>query len=277
MALSIRITNVTQLYPEGYYVQWTLDDVNPSVSGHYQFKIFRSGGSEGPWEPLAELLDQYSYFDQLPQPPDTKYRDYRRPNVFGLNYSFFYKIEVTAPNGSTAVVIDEPNPKLEPKQAGFWRKATRDFQKSVLLAGTPAAVLKRRRWGLRCKICLDKITRESLRSACINCYGTGFEKGYWDPIPTRIRRSAPQGASQVTPEQRQDGNDVKIHIPRIPNVEEGDLIVFTRDNKRYIADQQVETQITLTPVHQVVSALEIPRDNIIYRIKIDTQSRNPIL
>lgn len=277
MALKIRFSRITPVYPEGYYVQWTLDGVDPRVSGHYRFRLYRSGSNAGPWELVSESIDTYSYFDQLNQPPGTTYAQNRRPNVFGLNVAFYFKIEVTAPNGDVATLIDDTDPSPNIKMAGIWRKADRDFRKTLQFTGTPAVVLKRRLWGPRCLKCFDPITKEPLRSACTECFGTGFEKGYWDPVAVHIRRTAPQGATQVTPEQRQDGNDVKLYLPWIPGVAQGDLCVFLHDGRRFLADQQTETQINLASVHQTISALELSRDHIAYRIHIDPTTRYPLL
>lgn len=278
MALKVRFTRVTPVYPEGYYLQWTLDGVNPRVTGHYRFELTRSGSGNGPWETFTPALtDTYSHFDKLDQPAGTTYATNRRPNVFGLNITYYYRLVVTTPDGEIATVIDDTGPVVSPKMATLWRKADRDFRKTLLFTGTPAVVLKRRMWGPRCPKCFDPITKEPLRSACTACYGTGFQKGYWDAVPVHIRRTVAQGASQVTPEQRQDSNDVKLYVPWFPAVDPGDLCVFLNDDRRFLVDQQVETQINLVPVHQTVSVLELARDHIAYRLPIDLTSVYPLL
>jgi RecJ-like exonuclease len=142
----------------------------------------------------------------------------------------------------------------------------------LIINGVPVAILKRRHWGERCNSCYDKTTRDVNRSKCIVCYGTGFKFGYFDPVYTKVKRSAPESNSQLTPEGRIDSNSTKIHCAYTPQLDTQDIIVFLRDNRRFIVDQQTETQITTVTVHQVVNALELSRDNIAFRLKVDNKA-----
>lgn len=277
MALSVQFTRVSPMYPQGFYVQWTLRSVDQAASGAYAFTLERSGGPSGPWEPVMSATDTYAHWDKFDQPAGTTYATHRRPNQFAFGRSYYYRVRVVAPNGVTAEYVDDTEPGLDPKQAQYWRKADYDLRKGLRFTGTPAAVFKKRRWGERCPKCTSKVTRDPLRGACVNCFGTGFVRGYYEPVLLNLRRGAPQGTSQQTPEGRQDSNGVKITAPSTPGLEPGDLIVFLRDNRRFEVDQQIETQITLVTVHQTVQAMELGHDHVAYRLRVDKTSLNPIL
>jgi len=258
-------------------MQWTLDGVTPQMNGDFVFALERSGAMNGPWEPvIAGLINNYAYFDKFPQPPNTSYRDVRPTNMFSFGRDFFYRVTVKAPNGETSQAVEEASatPYMNGKMAGQARKATKNIETSLRLNGTEVALLKRRRWGVRCD-CVDKQTREPTKSQCLKCYGTGFRGGFFDPIIELVRRSIPQGGISMQPEQRNEANSVRITFPSTPGLDQGDLFVFLRDGRRYEVDQPSETQFQLNTIHQYCNATELPRTHIYYRIKVDAGAENP--
>lgn len=277
MALSIKLTKITPLYPHGFFVQWALGGA--TASGVYRFDVFRSGSSEGPWELVVrQLANQYAYTDRLVQPEGTAHADYRRPNQLGFTRGFFYRVVVTGPDGAQAEVVDDLDPQLDRKQAQYWRKMVRDLSVGLRkLNGVPCAVLKKKQWGERCPRCYDKVSREVVRANCVTCWGTGFVGGYWAPVKVHTRRSAPVSATQQTPEGKSDSNSVRIWMPHIPQLDRDDVIVFLRDNKRFRVDQQSETQITTVTVHQTISAVEIERSHILYKLPVDVDAVQPLI
>ncbi len=64
------------------------------------------------------------------------------------------------------------------------REITRKEQlRHAALTSPRGYLLKVRRYGPRCTECTDEFTQEVKRSLCDTCYGTGYEGGYFDPIP----------------------------------------------------------------------------------------------
>lgn len=278
MPVSIRFTRFTPRPPEGFFLQWTLDGVTSQLNGDFLFSLERAGASAGPWTPVVSgLVNQYAYYDKLPQPPGTTYRDYRPANMFSFGRDFTYRLTVTAPDGSTAFTVDEASatPFMNGKMEGQRRKAARDFRVSLRLNGTEVALLKRKRWGPRCPKCVDKLLKEPTLSTCKVCYGTGFTGGFWSPIVEMVRREIPQGAIAVTPEGRGEGNAVRVKFPDSPGLDQGDLFVFFRDGRRYTIDSPSETQFQLNTVHQYATCLELPRGSILYSVPVDFNTKNP--
>lgn len=279
MALTIRFTRFSPHPPEGLFMQWTLDGVTPQMNGDFTFSVERSGSSLGPWELIASgLINNYAYFDKFPQPPNTSYRDVRPTNMFSFGRDFFYRVKVKAPNGESSEAVDEASstPFMDPKIAGHARKATKNIETSLRINGTEAALFKRLRWGVRC-VCVDKQTREPTRSQCKICYGTGFRGGFFEPVIAKVRRSIPQGASAVMPEQRTEGSSVRITYPSNPGLDQGDLLVFLRDGRRYEIDQPSDTQFQLNTLHQYCDALELPRTHVYYQVVVNRTLKDPWL
>ena len=52
-------------------------------------------------------------------------------------------------------------------------------------------------------------------------------------------------------------------------IEEGDVLVFLRDNKRFVVKQQTQTELITVSVHQKVFVSELARSSIEYRILVD--------
>ena len=279
MSLEIRVLAIAPLFPQGFFVQWTLNGA--TESGAYLFSIYRSGGRNGPWDLIAkDLSNQYAFVDKFLLPFAQTTEDVLRPNQLNLFREFVYKVVVTSPSGVTAEVIDDTNPNFEgalndKKMNQYWRKSVRDFRLTLKFNGTRCVILKRRHWGVRCE-CVDKKTKEIMRSSCRKCWGTGIVEGYWAPFLTYARRNISTNASAVTAENKSDSNDGKFWMPDYPSLESEDLIIVMKENSRWRADQNTQTQIRLQDVHQVVSAQAIDRSHVIYRLLIDPSQIKPL-
>lgn len=273
--MKLSIPAITALFPYGYYVQWSMD--RAVESGSYKFSLYRSGGSSGPWDAVAEnLVNQYSFEDRFTKPFEQTTPDVVRPNQLNQFRDFWYRVVVTTPSGGSLDVVDNVSPLFEGtladrKMFQYQRKALRDFCLQLKLNGTPVAILKRRHWGVRCT-CVDKATRELVRSACVKCWGTGFLEGYWDPIYTRARRAPSSNSSAVTPENKSDANDIRFWLPDIPALEQDDLIIFLKDNTRWRVDVTTSTQIRLQDTHQVISGQALDKGDIVYRIRLQPRA-----
>lgn len=281
--MKLTLTKMTSLYPNGHYIQWSIKDARES--GAYVVTLYRAGGPDGPWELVADgLVNQYAYLDRFTQPPGTSPLDVLKPNQLRMFRNFYYRVDVTTPSGAKLTATDEVGPVLlsegQPlvnrKMAGFYRKAKRDHAVNLKFSGTPVALLKRRVWGERCD-CLDKYTKERMRASCTDCWGTGFKGGYWTPTLSQARRGAGQSSTQITPEQKADANDAKIWMADVPAMERDDVVVFLDDQRRFRIDQQLQTEIKLTAVHQLFSAQEYDHSHIIYRLPVDRNSLHPLV
>lgn len=272
MVMEPTIKAITPLYPHGFFVQWDVRDA--TESGVYTFDIYRSGWNEGPWEKLAGgLIDQYAYVDRFGAPFSQTTESVLQPNQLALYRPFWYRVVVTSPSGKIAEAVENFHPRDEEaindrKMSQYHRKALRDFRLSLKFNGTRCFILKRKHWGVRCE-CVDKKTREIVRSSCRKCWGAGIIGGYWSPHVTYARRNVTTNASAITPQGKSDATDTKFWMPDFPSLESEDVIVFARDKSRWRIDQTVSTEIRLQQVHQVVSAQVIDRSHILYQFPVD--------
>jgi hypothetical protein len=268
MALTVTITRTTPLYPHGAYVQWDLDGA--VEEGSYFFSLLRSGSSNGPWDEIMPAsAGAYNFMDRFPTPSVAGYQD---PTQLSLVRGFFYKVLCVPPSGFANQVsaVTEVEPTLEGKQRLIKRKILRD--ESLMLQrlnGVPVAVLKRRHWGTRCPKCYDKYTKESMRSNCTNCWGTTFVGGYFDPVITFAKRGVTPNQVGMTAQGKAEIATTNVTMLDVPGLQDDDILVFLRDNKRFLVKRVLPTEIQTVTVHQRLEVSELPRSDIIYRVQVD--------
>lgn len=266
------ITKNIPLYPNKLFLQWYIKNCNES--GVFKTTISRSGGYDGPWELLKQdLEDQYAFMDDF-----TINTSDIKPNLLNFFKNIYYKIDITLPSGKQLSTVEETGPTVRGKMAGFQRKLVRDLGIQLKkYNGNRIAILKRKLWGEYCPKCFDKKTRETTRSNCKICWGTGFKDGYWKPMLSYAKRSPGNSSTTITPDQRIDAQDVKITTIDVPGLDIDDIIVFLRDNRRFRIDATSQPEIQLTPTGQIFNGQELNHDHIIYSYKVDTETAYPLL
>ena len=273
--MKLRFTKFSAIFPFGYYVQWTIDELDPAESGAFKFSLYRSGGPKGPWEKLFEGSDQYSYLDKFTAIQSTL--DVLQPSGMHMFQEPVYRVDCVLPSGPTITETGQTGPQsADRKMSQYLRKTQRDFRLSLKFNGTRVIILKKRRWGVRCLKCFDRRTKEVVRPNCRDCWGTGFVGGYWDPLLTYARSSVTQNTTAITPMQKSDANDSTFWLPDYPQMERDDIVVRLSDQRRFRVDQQIETQIQLNSVHQEVGSQQLPLDNIAYRVLVNPDTVSPL-
>lgn len=275
MALSIEITRLLPLHPRGIFLQWDL--INPTEAGSYCFNIYRAGAPEGPWEPLSlGGYDIYNYSDAFPSSSTQAATDI---NTLSLVRGIFYRVVAIPPSGADnqVEVVSVVEPRLDGKQRLLKRKILRDeslaFRK---LNGVEIAVVKRMHWGPRCSKCWDKVTKTVTRANCTTCFGTGFSPGYFAPILTLGRRGTLPTAKQISPQGVADYRPTQVTILDAPKVEPDDILVFLKDNKRFVVKSAIQTELKTVGVHQKFEVSELPRSSIEYRLVVDPARIPPL-
>ena len=275
MAMTIEITRLLPLFPRGVFLQWDL--INPTEVGSFRFDVYRSGGPEGPWEPLAlGGVDIYNFSDVL---PTTSTQSVGAINQLSLTRGIFYRVVVTPPSGcdNEVEVVSIVEPRLDGPQRLLKRKILRDesltFKK---LNGVEIAVCKRMHWGTRCTVCWDKTTKAVTRANCSTCFGTGFTPGFFAPILTLGRRGTLPAAKQLAPQGIAEYRPTQVTILDAPKVEPDDVLVFLKDNKRFIVKAVIQTELKTVGVHQKLEVSELARSSVEYRIVVDPTRIPPL-
>lgn len=277
---SAEITRTTALFPNAVFVQW---DINTDESGKNLVDIFRAGGPEGPWEPLADSMpDAYQYLDnKFNLPPPTGSSEVREGfNQLSLSKDVWYMVTVTPPSGPANAFSSPPTvvePGLDRRTRLFKRKILRDESTAFRnLNGIKLVVLKRKHWGTRCDECWDPLTKEGTKEHCRKCYGTTFEGGYWAPINIRGRRTPAPVQTQMTAHGESDVRHVTFIVLDYPAIRTKDLIIDVRRNQRFLVQSVSPTELKTVFVHQNIAASEIARDAVEYEVPVDPSTTPPL-
>lgn len=266
----VRIVRCTFIKPRSMFIQWTVK--NPPGPGVYQVKVFRSGSLEGPWEEVLSTSNTFAYVDTFSVPPPSE--NALRPNYLRLTGNFYYRVTVTAPNGTTASSTVEAGVEATGKLGGIRRKSERDLMVQLRkLDGSAIAIVKRRHYGELCLKCRDKTTHAIIRSSCKACWGTGIIGGYWNPVASFARRTPAGASAAVTPQQRSDTAGVTLWLPSTPAVEPDDILVSFRDQRRYVVSDAEQPEVQMEPTHQKVTVQELPSDSLLYELTVSPDVR----
>ena len=276
MPLGIKISRTLPLYPLGTFIQWEL--VAPTESGTYIFSVDRAGSPEGPWEPvIAGLQNAYNHVDRM---PSVLTAGTQPVNQLSLVRGIFYRVTVVPPSGpaNRAQTVSAVEPQLDGKQKLLKRKILRDVGLMLRkLEGVEVAVCKRMHWGLICTACRDPYTKNIIRTHDPACLGTGFQPGYFTPIITLAKRTARAvDVSTVENGGKSDSNLTQITMLDYPALAEDDVIVFLRDNRRFLLKKVLPTELQTVTVTQDVLASELPRSAVEYRIQVDPYRIPPL-
>jgi len=136
--------------------------------------------------------------------------------------------------------------------------------------GEPGLLLKRKAWGVRCSACQDTTWSQPNTSFCPNCYGTGFEGGYFSPVFYPIMADPNQKSwdrQEGTNDPRAGRSGLALNVPV---AEAKDLWIDTATGKRFeiLSLQPVDTHrgavLTVT-----VSMATLPPSDPAYEVEIN--------
>ena len=266
----IDITRSIGLWPRKVFLQWMLR--NPSSATGYTFQVYQSGSPNGPWAQVAtDLEDTFFYLDDSFTAED----DRSTAGLFSIRRALYYKVVVTHAIDGTAEVVEQLEAGVDRRRAGIVRKLRRDAHVALKKgSGTEVAILKRKWWGEPCPKCLSA-TKQSTRSHCFTCYGTGIEAGYWDPVYGFATRSAAPVDTITSPGGVTKIHPLQVKMEYIPEVMPRDILVFLRDNKRYMIDRVLSTEIHTQTVHQELSVSELAYSAVEFNITADRWHTEP--
>jgi hypothetical protein len=271
VTLSVSFNRTLPLFPNGTFLQWEL--AGAVESGSYLASVFRSGSPGGSWDLLVDSSpDINSFTDRFPLPASPITTD---PNQLSLSRGLFYRVRVVPPSGSStaAEIVSAVEPLLTGRQRLVRRKILRDeYVMLSRLNGVEMAVLKRKHWGQRCPKCFDPYTGESMRGSCTACFGTTFTGGFFDPIVTWAKRSPVPVQVALSPEGKAETALTGITTLDAPAVRDDDLLVFLRDNRRFLVRRVLPTELRTVTVHQRLEVSELARSDVLYRVPVDFQA-----
>jgi len=238
-------------------VVWTIDDTNEDVTD-FDFFVERSEAVEGPFDLIAgPLIDEF------------RFRDVQAPR-YHRSRQFFYRIK-TVERATGKFVFSNtglPLARLDLVSA--------EIQKSELIAfkeftSRKVWIFPRRTFGQKCPACYDPIKDRTRSSRCLECFGTGFARGFLRPIESFITFSPETGligqSEKLTERGREQHNIVSIRAFIIPLLKAGDMIVEV-ENARWRVTGAGTMQHLRHPVTQHATVFQMPDNDIEFAVPI---------
>lgn len=259
----IEVVRVYPMYPRRVFVQWVIR--NPGTSPAFVYQVYRSGSTEGEWEHIGVDLDTYYFVDEdFPTPASQE-----APGLFSTQLTLYYKITAVRTGDPTVYeVIKKMEPWLDARRMGMHRKFVRDALVALKkVIGTEVTILKRLRWGERCS-CVAS-TGQSTRASCPLCFGTTFVGGYWEPVYGYAQLGSQPVSVTTAIQGKTERREVTILMSNVPQVGEGDLLIFLRSDRRFEVKHVTPTQVQNVDVHQEVIASELSPYSVEYNIPVN--------
>jgi len=234
--------------------EWTLQDtlLDPTL---FTFFVERSGSPSGPFERLhaTGLKDIYTYTDDA------------APN-FSKQNILFYRIAILRDAANEIYYSVAADYRNKPDYVALeiaWRN-------KLLLArvvGVPCVVYKRKHWGMRCRECWDVELKRRVKAKCLTCYDTGYEGGYWSPVPAMVNFSPSPSIVMQTPWGKAEPYATTAWMGNFPPVEPQDVIVEEGGNKRWIIKKTDNKEKKRFVVKQIIQIEALDKGRVEYDLQ----------
>lgn len=235
----------------GYQV--LLDDGDSTSD--YTLELHRSENPDGNFQLVNSLSwNQNSYYDAA---VDTRSKNRRYYYVIKV-----VDVETNEVQESSAITIS-PTPDLI---------ALDIMRRERLLLRwyikTKCYFLLARTFGTYCNECYDTTKRRNVKSKCTTCHGTGFEGGFFDPIPGYIDISPHPLIQQVTNFGPVQPIATNAWTTNYPLLKINDYIVEIDTGLRWRVHQIGYNEKTRFVTKQILGLSQESRGSIIYNIEM---------
>ena len=229
----------------------------PFFWGDCTFNIYRSANEVGPFLKVNDVaIHSNKYSDPIP-PLSSK---------FNLEY---FKLEIIRPDGSiyhtkATTWIRGIEKKIELKLSDIQRREWLLLRKFV---GVESAIFNKKTYGKRCPICWDEKAKKVVRDACTNCYGSGFDKGYWKHTSTYIQYEPTPNQSMEAAFGKFEPNQIGAWTIAMPQINAKDMVFRIADNKMYEVVSVANTELRTVAVRQLLQLAELSKSDIEYQLQ----------
>lgn len=252
----IRVTNirVRSLTPHNLQVAWEVENTSEDLLD-YDFRIQRSESAEGPFTYVTDAFcDKYQFVDSI---VDVETRS---------NRVWYYRVEATRRSTGYSEVFGPSSREPAPDNIALelQRQANQMYQ---LISGRRCWLFPLRTFGQRCR-CFDPEFGSTTKSQCRDCYGTGFARGYLDPIEVYVQFD-PTPTSVTTGLARTETmKGQTAHLGSYPDVLPGALLVEP-ENIRWIVRSATGPERYRARTRQDLVLDEVPLGAIEYQVPLN--------
>jgi hypothetical protein len=135
--------------------------------------------------------------------------------------------------------------------------------------GEPGVLLRRIVYGTKCTDCSDETLNDPASSECENCYGTGFEGGYYPPVfiyTDSADSTAEPNNTTLDPIGPSELRVVEAIFPAYPPVKFKDIYVDNSTGHRHEVQSVTADEYRGGTIRQVVTLSRLPISDPVYQI-----------
>lgn len=299
--MNVVLQHVRPDFRNKVFLQWTIVAPDVSAIPGVTFTIERSGFPAGPWETIATGVDDRFYEDVLNDAAD----DNVEINILPFRRELWYRVTATLQDNRVLVsspvdLMNNRGTRYEPTiGVGIVPRedhsaphrpnlfhANPNFKKRLMLvqrhvlrrtavnfrhlSGIEVVVLKRRTFGTRCSFCYDAATKQSLISNCSECYGTGFQGGYWTPLIVSCLLRRYPATQNIELEGETEAELAEVGFLDFPRIEKEDVIIEVDSRNAWeIGDQMMVSALKQRQVLQQWRCSKADRNHPAYSVPLD--------
>lgn len=235
-------------------VTWETDSFQADVLD-YTFQVLRSESAEGPFDPLTpEFEDRYIFVDR------------RIPN--SLRYrQFWYKLRLKHKLSGDTVDV---GPETQAAEPDLVAQTIRRLEQTAFtqVIGRLCWLFPRRTFGTRCTSCWDPTLSARKRANCLECYDTGFLRGFLNPIEVWVQIDPVAKALQLQQFQKDQQQLTTARMTFYPVVKPGDVLTEAENNRWRVVGVTTTERLRAT-IKQELSLRAIMPTDIEYRLPIN--------
>lgn len=301
--MKVKIRHILPHFPDRVYIQWGIEDPDPSRVEDVTFEIQRSGSPQGPWETRESNTSSVYYTDEYEDAHD----DSEEEHLLSLSKQVWYRVVAHLENGDTLTsdpvnnfgtlptifkhvdgvgLVPEDNNNYPNPQNSFspnpgmkkrLQMVQRVHQRNAIVnlqyfSGVYVAVLKRKKFGKRCPVCFDQASKTVTLSSCDTCYGTGWVGGYYSPIKCTAKINEAPLQSQIEKNGVTEIVQSQIELMDFPRLQEKDVIVELDSNRRWIVKRIGDRSLKRRRLTQQVTCRELSKTSSQYEVPVNKKS-----
>tara|TARA_B100001123_G_scaffold398791_1_gene483170 strand:- start:9903 stop:10808 length:906 start_codon:yes stop_codon:yes gene_type:complete len=263
---AIRIEFITR---EVLRINWEIRDHFETI-GNYRFTVLRSNSPEGPYVAVSPALTDTYVFDDI------------SVDMHSLHREWYYQIQVVNAVTAETVVYGANDPDETylngARPGGVAPQAPPDkivtesrYRLNLVLkefSGRRVLWFPKRTFGQLCTNCVDELTQKRMQSRCLECYGSSFSGGYFNPVEIyaqmgpSIDKDILHWIGQIEPRQS------VILINGVYRPKPGDLLCEV-EGRRWIIDRVQPTEKLRSRVRNTMVAHELTKGEVEFDIRVN--------
>lgn len=143
--------------------------------------------------------------------------------------------------------------------------------------GVPVFIYKKMNEGTRCPECWDSVLKRVTKSNCVSCFGTGFTRGYYNPLPAWMDLNPDPTMFQIADFGVKEPSQTDCLFIHYPILQANDIILELEPMRFWRVTNQRGSEKNRNTLLQVARFDEVNRSDIEQQLEVDQDLRFKML